>query len=285
MSCIKYRYFFPIVFLFLVSCTKSNDAGNDLPFPSVVILDTAYGNDPLQKMDIYLVAGRNEHVPVIVLIHGGGWSGGDKNELTSSVKGIQDLFPGYSVVNINYRLAKDGVTNIFPTQENDVKAAIETILRNKEKFHISDALILTGFSAGGHLALLHGYKNDPGRNVKAIVDFFGPTDLTALSDIGLVQTLILLNATGKTYSQDKEIFIQSSPINFITKNSPPTIILQGGKDDLVPQSQSIALNIKLEENNVVHQLVLYPNEGHGWAGNNLLDSFNKIKDFINTNVH
>ncbi|MBS1748682.1 MAG: alpha/beta hydrolase [Bacteroidetes bacterium] len=285
MNCKKYSYFFPILILFLVSCTKSNDAGKDIHLPSAVILDTAYGADPYQKMDIYLAADRDGHAPTIVLIHGGGWSGGDKNELTSSVKGIQDIFPGYAVVNINYRLAKDGVTNVFPTQENDVKSAIETILRNTGKFHVSDKLILIGFSAGGHLALLHGYKNDPGRNVKAIVDFFGPTDLAALSDIGLVQALILLNATGKLIGQDKEIFIQSSPINFITKNAPPTIILQGGKDDLVPQSQAIALNKKLEENNVVHQLVVYPNEGHGWTGNNLLDSFNKIKDFINANVN
>lgn len=283
----KYRYYLPLLLSlmsFLLSCTKDNDRSNAVPLPAAVILDTAYGTDPLQKMDIYLPSGRDGHAPTIVLIHGGGWSGGDKNELTSSVKGIQDIFPGYAVVNINYRLAKDGVTNVFPTQENDVKSAIETILRNTGKFHISDDLILIGFSAGGHLALLHGYKNDPGRNVKAIVDFFGPTDLAALSNIGLVQALILFNATGKTYSQHQEIFIQSSPVNFVTKDSPPTIILQGGKDELVPPSQAAILNNKLEEKHVVHQLVLYPEEGHGWTGINLLDSFEKIKNFIQSNV-
>lgn len=270
---------------FLVSCTKNNDvAENNIPLPAATILDTAYGTDPLQEMDIYLPAGRDEHTLTIVLIHGGGWSDGDKTELTPSVAGVQALFPGYAIVNINYRLAKNGVTNVFPAQEEDVKKAVETIIASAENFHISHDLILAGFSAGGHLALLHGYKNDPGKNVKAIVDFFGPTDLTALSDMGSVQALILFNATGKTYDQDAELFIRSSPIDFVTKNSPPTIILQGGADELVPASQSAELDSKLEENNVAHELVLYPGEGHGWSGTTLADSFEKIKKFIDANV-
>ena len=271
---------------FLVSCTKNNDvAENNIPLPAATILDTAYGTDPLQEMDIYLPAGRNEHTRTIVLVHGGGWAEGDKSELTPSVAGVQALFPGYAVVNINYRLAKNGVTNIFPTQEEDVKKAVETITANAENFHISHDLILAGFSAGGHLVLLHGYKNDPGKHVKAIVDFFGPTDLTAFSDMGSLQALILFNATGKTYDQDAELFIRSSPIDFVTKNSPPTIILQGGADELVPASQSAELDSKLEENNVAHELVLYPGEGHGWSGTTLADSFEKIKKFIDANVH
>ena len=270
---------------FLVSCTKNNDiAGNNIPLPAATTLDTAYGTDPLQEMDIYLPAGRDEHTLTIVLIHGGGWSDGDKTELTPSVAGVQALFPGYAIVNINYRLAKNGVTNVFPAQEEDVKKAVETIIASAENFHISHDLILAGFSAGGHLALLHGYKNDPGKHVKAIVDFFGPTDLTALSGMGSVQALILFNATGKIYDQYPELFIRSSPVNFVTENSPPTIILQGGADELVPASQSAELDSKLEENNVAHELVLYPGEGHGWSGTTLADSFEKIKKFIDANV-
>ncbi len=281
----RYCCYLLALLLFLVSCTKNNDvAENNIPLPAVTITDTAYGSDPLRKMDIYLPAGRDEHTVAIVLIHGGGWSDGDKSELTPSVAGVQALFPGYAVVNINYRLAKNGVTNVFPAQEEDVEKAVETITANAENFHISRDLILAGFSAGGHLALLHGYKNDPEKHVKAIVAFFGPTDLTALSDIGTIQALILFNATGKTYDQDSELFIQSSPVNFVTENSPPTIILQGGADELVPASQSVELDSRLEENKVAHELVVYPGEGHGWSGATLADSFEKIKNFIDANV-
>ena len=90
-----------------------------------------YGADPYQKMDIYLAATETD-VPTIVLIHSGGWSGGDKNELTSSVKGYRIYF-GYAVVNINYRLAKDRVA-MFSPQENGVKSAIETILGIQANF-------------------------------------------------------------------------------------------------------------------------------------------------------
>ena len=279
-------YIYLLTFLsFFSSCTKNNDiTENDIPLPAATILDTAYGTDPLQEMDIYLPAGRDEHTRTIVLVHGGSWAEGDKSELTPSIENLQELFPGYAIANINYRLAKNGQTNIFPTQEEDVKKAVETVTANAGNFHISRDLILAGFSAGGHLVLLHGYKNDPEKHVKAIVDFFGPTDLTVLSDKGSVQALILFNATGKTYDQDAELFLQSSPVHFVTGNSPPTIILQGGADDLVPASQSAELDSKLEENNVAHELVVYPEEGHGWGGITLADSFDKIKKFLAANL-
>ncbi|MBX3256839.1 MAG: alpha/beta hydrolase [Chitinophagaceae bacterium] len=277
-----------IILLMLIAagCKKEsgNDTNPDMPLAERSIIDTAYGTDQQQKMDIHLPAGRNDRTKTIVLIHGGGWTEGSKADLTLAIPEIKKYFPGYAIANINYRLASNGTTNLFPVQENDVKTAINFLVENSNKLHIAKSMVLTGFSAGAHLALLHGYKNDPEKHIQAIVDFFGPTDLTVFGSLSPIQQLILLSVTGKSYEADPEIYAQSSPVTFITGQSPPTIVLQGGADPLVPSSQADLLIEKLEENDVTHQLVFYPGEAHGWSGENLLDSFDKIKAFLEANV-
>ena len=86
--------------------------------------------------------------------------------------------PDYAIFNINYRLVNG--SNLFPTQEHDVKTAIDFIVTNSTEYHVNkNKLVLLGVSAGGHLALLQGYKcNNP--KVAAIIDFFGPTDLLTM---------------------------------------------------------------------------------------------------------
>ncbi|MCW3119058.1 MAG: alpha/beta hydrolase [Chitinophagaceae bacterium] len=248
--------------------------------------DVSYGTDAKQKIDIYLPAGRGvENTKTVVLIHGGGWVEGDKSDMTFGVDSLKTRLPGYAIININYRLAFNATTNLFPAQENDVKAAIDFYLGKSAEYKVSKDLIVLGASAGAHLALLHSFKNDPEKHVKAVIDFFGPADLTTLWNGGPVQQLILVSVTGKSYDQDPAIYEQSSPVNFITAQTPPTIVLQGGTDNLVPPEQATILISKLQEKGVVNQLVFYPSEGHGWTGSNLIDSFEKIQAFVLANVH
>ncbi len=265
------------------SCVKPVETGNN-GIPPETLINIAYGADPKQKMDIYLPAHRNvDSTELIILIHGGGWNEGDKTDFTPYVKDLQKRLPGYAFANINYRLFDLGTgSNKFPAQENDVKASIDFLKSKSAEYKISKEIILLGASAGGHLVLLHGYKNNTAGDVKAIVSFFGPSDLSELykhpSDPRI--PLLLIALTGTTPSQNQALYQQSSPIHFVTPQSPPTLILHGGKDLLVPESQSVLLKSKLEAAGVAHQYVYYPNEGHGWTGNNLFDSFNKIEAFI-----
>lgn len=263
------------------SCAKTAPINT---IPVETFINVSYGTDSKQKMDIYLPANRSiDSTKLIVVIHGGGWNGGDKSDFAAYITELQKRLPGYAFANINYRLCNlNSGINRFPTQENDVKNAIEFLTGKSIEYKVSQKIALLGASAGGHLALLEGYKNAKPDKVKAIISFFGPSDLTELynhpGNPGI--PLLLTAVTGTTPSQNKVLYQQSSPVHFISAQSPPTLLLQGGRDVLVPENQSVLLKNKLQSLGVAHEYVYYPNEGHGWWGNNLFDSLDKIASFL-----
>lgn len=248
---------------------------------SVVYTNVEFGNDSQQKMDIYLPAGRTVNTTkTMVVIHGGSWASGDKSEMTAVVDSLKKRLPNYAFINLNYRLAVNNSINVFPAQENDVKTAIELYLSKSPEYEISKDIIVLGASAGAHLAMLHSYKNDPDKHVKTVVDLFGPTDLVVVWNEGFLQQLALTAATGKTYAQDPAIYTQSSPVSFINTQSPPTIAFHGGMDIVVNPAQTNILIAKLNSMSVPNQLVLYPNEGHGFSQANNTDAITKMLIFI-----
>ena len=108
-----------LTMLFFASCKKKEDANAAKTF-----LNVKYGTDAKQAMDVYLPAGRSTTAtPVLILIHGGGWTEGSRNDLNVFVDTLKRRLPNYAIFNISYRLAANG-QNLFPAQENDVKAAV-----------------------------------------------------------------------------------------------------------------------------------------------------------------
>jgi len=281
------RYYILLLGIVFISCKKSNDNGGPTP-PAQTMMNTSYGTDAAQKMDIYLPAGRSSSkTRVLIMIHGGAWGTGDKVDFDAYVDTLKRREPSYAIFNINYRLST-GTSNTFPSQEMDVKAAVEFIYSKRAEYGISEKFVLLGGSAGGHLALLQGYKYNSPVKVKAIVDFFGPADMTDLYNnpaSPLIPTTLVATIVGATPVSNPGLYQQSSPINFITAQSPPTIILHGGADPLVSPNQSIALRNKLQIAGVTYQYIFYPTEGHGWTGSNLTDSFNQVQAFLNANVN
>ncbi len=254
--------------------------------PQQTIPNVYYGKDSFQVMDIYLPKDRSvNHTKSLILIHGGGWNSGSKAEFSTYIDSFKTRLPDYAIFNINYRLVNGG--HIFPTQEADVKAAVDFIAANAEKYHINkDKLVLLGVSAGGHLSLLQAYKYASPK-IQAVVDYFGPTDLISMYNNPWhpLVPLALQMVTGTTPQQDKKLFESSSPIEFVTPQSPPTLILHGGKDEIVDVSQSKALANKLKAAGVKHQLEIYPSERHGrWYGKALTSSFDHIENFLKQNV-
>lgn len=281
----KFLFLFSLVVL-IASCKKEVSADPNLS--AQTLTSVSYGTDALQKMDVYLPANRNtDSTKLMVLVHGGAWISGDKSDFVSFIPVIQQRFPGYAIANIDYRLATT-TDNHFPTQENDMKSAIEFLTQKSNDYHISQKMVLLGASSGAHMALLQAYKYSPPK-IQAVVDFFGPTDMTDLynfySSNPANQTIFQLLMNG-TPTSNASLYTQSSPINFVTAQSCPTIIFHGTADDVVPISESVSLKNKLSSFGVATQMTSYANVGHEvWPANIMNDTYNKMEQFIKTNVH
>jgi acetyl esterase/lipase len=282
----KISFVYLIALLLVVACKKKDvqAAGEDLSVAKT-LPNVSYGSNQRNIMDVYLPANRSAATtPVMILIHGGGWVEGNKNDLDGYLEVLKRNGPEYAVFNMNYRLAGNG-QNLFPAQELDVKQCIEFIYSKRKEYNISDRFVLLGASAGGHLALLHAYKYTSPVKVKAVVSFFGPTDLTAFynNPPNIFVPIALQNVTGTTPQLNPALYQNSSSVNFVTATSCPTLILQGGNDPLVPASQAELLKAKLVTAAVPHQYVFYPNGGHGdWDAATYADAFTKIDAFLST---
>src|SRR6187402_970454 len=134
------------------SCKKDDSPEQDM---SVTMLNVSYGTNTQQKMDVYLPATRTATTTkVMIMIHGGGWNTGDKADFNEYVDSLKKREPTFAIFNINYRLAN--IPDLFPAQEQDVKAAIEFINSKRQEYRVSDKFALIGASAGAHLAMLQG---------------------------------------------------------------------------------------------------------------------------------
>ncbi len=272
------------VLLASASCNKKT-SGGDATIAAMSINNVSYGTNAQQNMDVYLPANRSTaSTKVMIMIHGGGWTTGDKADFAPYVDTIKRRFPDYAIFNINYRLSATP-NNLFPTQENDVKAAVQFILGKANEYLISNKYVLLGASAGGHLAMLQAYKNAVVKP-KAVVSFFGISDMADMYNNpaggNALISFSVAQAVGATPAVNAAIYTSSSPINFITTASAmPTLFFHGGADPLVRPSQSTVARDKLLSVGAIAQYVFYPTGGHGdWDNATFTDAFNKVDAFM-----
>lgn len=275
----------------IISCKKKGNTNTDEPAPEYDITqaynltDIVYGSDPKQKMDVYLPANRNGNsTKVFVMIHGGGWTSGDKSDYTSTMAGFKSYYPNHAIININYRLGVQGNPG-YPKQINDIQAALTEI--QKEKYNLSKNYLLYGGSAGGHLSLLYGYAFDPNHYVKGIINTVGPADLT---DTLFTKNVFLMGIVGGllgdavyNYQANQALFAEASPAKQVTASSPPTISFYGDQDPLIPVTQMPLLRAALQSKGVWHYDTIYPGGGHAiWASQaQNQDYINRTISFIN----
>ena len=218
------------------------------------------------QLDIYKPKNSDKPLPLLVFIHGGSWSHGKRSDymvyLMSFVK------KGYMTATVSYRLLKDGP---YPACVEDITDAVQWFYRNGEKYgYDPDRIALIGGSAGAHLALLAAYEwkkpraiNDTTvteksrHRIKAVVDIYGPIDLT--TDYAKNQRLVN-NLIGHPYSETPELYREASPISYLDKSDPPTMIIHGTSDDLVPISQSDFLKTRLDSLAIPNVYYRFP----GW---------------------
>jgi len=246
------------------------------PEDAKVHRDLVYAKTPEKDLlvDLYIPGSARAPFPVVLYVHGGGWSGGSKEKPPA----MRFVSYGYAVASISYRLSQEAK---FPAQIYDCKAAVRWLRANAKQYSLDpDRIAAWGGSAGGHLVALlgtsggvkelEGNLGNPGYSsrVMAVVDFFGPTDFFKLSVTsankegdapGAVERLI-----GGPLEANRERVQQSNPIAFVSKDDPPFLILHGDKDDLVPPAQSVMLYDALKAAGVDAAYHLIKGRTHGF---------------------
>ena len=228
-------------------------------------------------LDLYLPKDGEGPLPLIVWVHGGAWSGGDK----SPCRAAWLVERGYAVASVNYRLSREA---IFPAQIHDCKAAIRWLRANAVTHSLDPERIgVWGSSAGGHLVGLLGTSGDvkdlegdggtPGvsSRVQAVCDWFGPTDFLRMQGVPSRIDRTSPDApeavlVGGPLRERKEECRRANPITYITPDDPPFLIMHGDGDDIVPINQSELLHEALKKAGVEVTYHVVEGAGHGFGG-------------------
>ncbi len=229
-----------------------------------IMLDVPYGDDAQQTMDIYLPMPFNgEPVKTFVVIHGGGWSSGDKSAMASQVAYLRLMFPNYAVVNLNYRLATADRAG-YPMQPNDIGLALQALDAHAEDFNLSKQYAMIGISAGGHLAMLYAYKFDTAHKIKAVCSIVGPADFTdpVFRQYDLFSNGVNYLTGFDRFEKNPELFREVSPAFQVTSASAKTLLLYGNADPIVANTQGPIMQKSLDAKGVYNELYLYPGAGH-----------------------
>ncbi|HEY0428230.1 MAG TPA: alpha/beta hydrolase [Pyrinomonadaceae bacterium] len=239
------------------------------------------------KMDVYVppenVAGRGAGV---VVVHGGSWNAGARGDFPQW--NLWLAANGFTVFDIDYTLAPQPN---YKTAIGDVKCAVLQIKKRAAEFGISPGkVVLLGRSAGAHLALIAAYSANDAQlpptcaeaqsrendeSVRAVVSFYAPTDLTWAYDHPANQFVIdgpqtIANLIGGSPHESDEIrarYLLASPVERVDFNSPPTLLMHGGQDQLVRAENLDLLAEKLKQAGVRHETLVIPYAQHGFDYN------------------
>lgn len=245
------------------------------------LADVSYGANAENVFDAYIPE-EHDNARVIVYLHGGGWTGGDKKEFPAAM--IDELVGKrkYILVTMNYRLVKDG-RNRFPAQMEDISQALDFIASYADRYHYNGhEFALMGGSAGAYLALEYAYGYDSVHRVKTVVDFWGPTDFTdkAVRNQNKEGDSKVVNLLGVSDPSDPAAAAASPYVRLAVGSGVPTIIFQGGEDPQVHYSQSEKLYKKLVTLGIPAQYELYPHEKHGVGPAAAVEVFGKTEEWL-----
>jgi acetyl esterase/lipase len=227
------------------------------------IYNLKYGEHKRQKMDVFLPLDYAQDVPVVLIVHGGAWTLGKKEHMIQ----VQKMLFEHKIpsINMNYRLVSKRKNITYKQQLEDIGAAIEKFNSLAEKAELQpNNYILLGESAGGHLALLYGYKHP--EQIKKIISMSGPTDFYSpeylKSFYSKYTSPTFQKVVGTKFDRKNisEAFREASPIANIS--NVPTLLFQGNNDFLVNQHQGLSMDSALTEQNVIHKLVFMKRTGH-----------------------
>jgi acetyl esterase/lipase len=232
-----------------------------------------------------------ESVPTVIYYHGGGWFFGDR---TGALPYLMPWFArGWNIINVEYRMSG---TALAPAAVEDARCALRWVYRNAEHYHFDTSrIIVTGHSAGAHLALMAGMLQesdgldtncpadtaigDQPLKVAAIVDWYGPTDLPDLMS-GPNRKTYAVAWLGSQLDKDAQAR-RVSPVNYVRQGLPPILILHGDEDPTVPYSESVHLHQLLDAAHQPNELYTIHGGHHGMFGQDADEkAYGEIQSFL-----
>jgi acetyl esterase/lipase len=224
--------------------------------------------DRAEKADLYLPPKFEDgkKYPGVVIIHGGGWTGGKRDAAREINIGTTLASHGYVCLSIDYLLHDpQSDKSCWPQNLHDCKTAVRWLRANSERLHLDREHIgVIGGSAGGHLATMVGVTGpsdgldpagpygDQSCAVNCVVDLYGPAEFGS-RDIAILR---------KTRSEAPELYKAFTPLTWLDKNDPPFLILHGTADETVPLAQSELLAAALKKHGVERHLEIVEGAPH-----------------------
>jgi acetyl esterase/lipase len=235
----KSIYFSTLLFLVFSSCIKEpvnpNNNNGTSNLTDTTMLNVSYGSHIRQVYDIYLPKNRDTNTPVILMIHGGAWKAGQKEDFNYYRDLIKAKWNSVAIVNMNYRLASN--TNNIHHNEilADISSVVNSINSNQANYQISKKIGVIGASAGGQLAMIYAYKYN--NNIKCVGNIFGPSIINDWSWynstniwLGVQMKDVLTEYVGQTW--DTTAYKAVSPYwNISPKPLPPMLKRQTTQQD------------------------------------------------------
>jgi len=254
---------------------------------------TASGRD--LKLDVYEPSPATSATPVVINFHGGGWVAGSREG--SLLKLLPYMRMGFAVVNVEYRLAK---TALAPAAVEDTLCALQWVGRNAKQYNFDlSKVVLTGGSAGGHLALATGmipsdspftnqcalngswagaYVN-PAPKVAAVINWFGITDVADMLQGPNVRSYAV--AWFGAMDGRMDLARRLSPLSYVRKDGPPVLTIHGDADPLVPYAHALRLRQAMDKAGQKNRLLTINGGGHGdFTPAQNQQAYGAVRDFL-----
>ena len=229
------------------------------------------GDERSLEADVFLPPLEEKNRPAVLFIHGGGWIEGDRSQLRGY--GILLARLGFVCMCNSYRLSNE---SIWPAQIQDVNCAIRYLRANATDLGLDpDRIGVSGNSAGGHLSLMaaatnydqifegEGGNNEVSSAIKAVCAIYPPTTIRQLEMVNPLENAFLM-LMGK--EAKKEDYDKASPLNYVTEDYPPCMLIHGSTDSVVRLKDSTKFYEKLIEFNRPASLHIFSEEEHAFDG-------------------
>jgi acetyl esterase/lipase len=262
--------------LFLFALTSLRGADLDVPSNVLFETDIEYSNPDGQHLQLNIARPKDGDgpFPAILCVHGGGFRAGSREGYNSLC--IKLAQHGYVAATVTYRLAPKYQ---FPAAIFDTKAAVRWMRANAAGYHIDPLRVgVTGGSAGGHLAQFLGvtanvkeFEGDGGNAsqssaVACVVNFYGPSDFTKSYGKSVDAAQVLPLFLRGDLDQQRLRHIRASPLNWVTPDAAPTLLVHGTEDKYVAYEQALWMRDRLQSCGVEVQLLTMEGAGHGFKG-------------------